>query len=61
MSDVQQVIDTHIEQMNASEINTALKRYERFLKIDLQRDLKSAQSRAPAQSPFDDLFGGTHE
>jgi hypothetical protein len=51
------VIDSHIAEMNASEIRYMLDKIPEFLRIDLKRDLEQAQKEAPvATSKFDDLF-----
>jgi len=57
MNDVQPVIDSHIAEMNSSEINYMLDKIPEFLRIDLKRDLEKAKKEAPvATSKFDDLF-----
>ena len=58
MQDVQEAIDRNVSEMSRGEINTALTRFDRYLKIDLKRDLQQAQDNALESSPFDDLISG---
>ena len=46
MNDVQPVIDSHIAEMNSSEINYMLDKIPEFLRIDLKRDLEKAKKDA---------------
>ena len=56
MNDVQPVIDQHVENMSGDEIRFMLDKIPEFLRIDLKRDLESAQNKPINTSKFDDLF-----
>jgi len=56
MNEVQPVIDQHVENMSGDEIRFMLDKIPEFLRIDLKRDLESAQNKPIDTSKFDDLF-----
>jgi hypothetical protein len=58
MAGVQPVIDQHIAEMEAREIEYILTNYRKYLKIDLERDLEQARLSNLTASPFDDILNG---
>lgn len=58
MSAVQPIIDQHIADMDASEVNYILTNYRKYLKISLERDLEKARLSKLTASPFDDILNG---
>lgn len=56
MNAVQPIIDKHIDDMQPSEIEFILKNYQKFLKIDLERDFKKSRSTRPSVSGIDDIL-----
>jgi hypothetical protein len=58
MAAVQPIIDQHISNMDARDIDYILTNYRKYLKIDLERDLEKARLSKLTASPFDDILNG---
>lgn len=58
MAEVQPIIDKHISNLDAKEINYILTNYRKYLKIDLERDLEQVRTSMLTSSPLDDILNG---
>ena len=58
MDAVQPIINQHIAEMNAREVDYILTNYRKYLKIDLERDFEKARLSKLTASPFDDILNG---
>lgn len=58
MDAVQPIINQHIAEMDAREVDYILTNYRKYLKIDLERDFEKARLSKLTASPFDDILNG---
>ena len=58
MDAVQPIINHHIAEMDAREVDYILTNYRKYLKINLERDFEKARISKLTASPFDDILNG---
>jgi hypothetical protein len=58
MDAVQPIINKHIAEMDAREVDYILTNYRKYLKINLERDFEKARVSKLTESPFDDILNG---
>jgi len=62
LSEVQPIIDRHVEEMSPTVAKYLMDNFAKYLKINLQEDLKQkASTGSDYNSPFDDLMSDMSE
>lgn len=61
LSEVQPIIDRHVEEMDSSVANYLLTNYSKYLKINLYADIEKQRTQSFSASPFDDLMDDYHD